>query len=93
MEDVNGADEDGCEEGLFPTDFEAVKNEFANEESCAVVLLRHVYELASSVPPGCQVTLILDCDHATSVLGPEATFSGWPIEGTVVKSNRDNLYV
>ncbi|CAE7028304.1 AMC9 [Symbiodinium natans] len=74
-------DPEGLDEAILPTDFQ----EGPDSGTC-VVTCAELHDILGSAPAGSAVTLLMDCDHATSVVDISGTTSGELIEGVQVKN-------
>lgn len=81
VDDVDGYHDDGLDEAILPTDFaEGVDGDFS------VIVTSDIHDALMSVPEDCSVTVVMDCDHATSVIDVSGTLDGRLVKGVKLQT-------
>ena len=77
VEHIEHSNEEGLDEAILPTDFQ----EDSISNGPCVIECRELHDILASAPQGCSVTMLMDCDHATTCAGVSGTVSGNLIGG------------
>mmetsp|Transcript_143130 Transcript_143130/g.363278 ORF Transcript_143130/g.363278 Transcript_143130/m.363278 type:complete len:978 (-) Transcript_143130:1442-4375(-) len=81
VDDVDGYHDEGLDEAILPTDFaDGVGGDFS------VIVLSDIHDALMSAPQDCTVTIVMDCDHATSLVDVSGTVDGGLVKGLKLNS-------
>jgi len=76
VDDLDGYQDEGYDEAILPTDFvEGMAGE------CSVILTADLADILTNVPPNCSLTVIMDCDHSSTVVDSSGTLEGDLVPG------------
>ncbi|CAK0905773.1 unnamed protein product, partial [Prorocentrum cordatum] len=76
VDDLEGYEDEGYEEAILPTDFvDGCDGDYS------VVTNSDIHDILMSIPPDCSATVLMDCDHATSVIDVTGTLDGQLVNG------------
>eukprot|EP00928_Gymnodinium_smaydae_P026090 TRINITY_DN20589_c0_g1_i4.p1 TRINITY_DN20589_c0_g1~~TRINITY_DN20589_c0_g1_i4.p1 ORF type:complete len:522 (-),score=85.14 TRINITY_DN20589_c0_g1_i4:301-1866(-) len=71
--------QDGYDEAILPTDFAYGCDNQGDEMS--IILVGDIHDILMRIPSGCSLTVVMDCDHATSVVDVAGTLDGRLVAG------------
>jgi len=76
VDDMDGYQDEGLDEAILPTDFVDGRG-----GDYTVIVTDDIHDILMGIPPNCQVTVLMDCDHATSVVDVSGTLDGGLVNG------------
>eukprot|EP00747_Dinoflagellata_sp_TGD_P166501 gnl/TRDRNA2_/TRDRNA2_189378_c0_seq1.p1 gnl/TRDRNA2_/TRDRNA2_189378_c0~~gnl/TRDRNA2_/TRDRNA2_189378_c0_seq1.p1 ORF type:complete len:491 (+),score=91.35 gnl/TRDRNA2_/TRDRNA2_189378_c0_seq1:41-1474(+) len=76
VDDMNGYQDEGYHEAILPTDFVD-----GRDGDYAVIVTDDIHDILMGIPPNVAVTVLMDCDHATSVVDVAGTLEGNLVQG------------
>lgn len=81
VDDLDGYQDEGYDEAILPTDFvEGMAGE------CSVILTADLADILTNVPPNCSLTVVMDCDHSSTVVDTSGTLEGDLVPGLKLQS-------
>jgi len=81
VDDVQSYQDEGLEEAVLPTDFI-----HGCDGDYAVILTSDIHDILMGVPRNCSATVLMDCDHATTVVDIAGTLDGKLVSGLRLSS-------
>jgi len=81
VDDMDGYQNEGYDEAILPTDFVD-----GRDGDYAVIVADDIHDILMGVPPNCAVTVLMDCDHATSVVDVAGTIDGGLVNGLLYQT-------
>jgi len=76
VDDIDSMPDEGLEEAVLPTDF---------QEGCgseySVIVCSEIHDVLAGIPSNSSVTVLMDCDHATSIADVSGTVDGQLLSG------------
>jgi hypothetical protein len=76
VDDMDGYQDEGYDEAILPTDFVD-----GRDGDYSVIVTGDVHDILLGVAPNCSATVLMDCDHATSVIDVSGTLDGQLVNG------------
>jgi len=76
VDDMDGYQDEGYDEAILPTDFVD-----GRDGDYTVIVTDDIHDVLMGVPQNCAVTVVMDCDHATSVIDVSGTLDGKLVDG------------
>lgn len=76
VDDVDTMPDEGLDEAVLPTDYQEGPG-----HDITVIVGSEIHDLLAGVPPQSSVTIVMDCDHATSIADVTGTLNGELIAG------------
>ncbi|CAK9076633.1 unnamed protein product [Durusdinium trenchii] len=76
VDDVDHLPDDGLDEAILPTDYQDGPG-----NDITVIVGTEIHDLLGGVPHHASVTIVMDCDHATSITDVSGTLNGELIAG------------
>lgn len=76
VDDMNGYHDEGYDEAILPTDFVD-----GREGDYSVIVTDDIHDILMSVPSSCTVVVLMDSDHASSILDVSGTLDGELMNG------------
>jgi len=76
VDDMDGYPDEGFLEAILPTDFIDGRN-----GDYTVIVTDDIHDVLMGVPQNCAVTVVMDCDHATSLIDVSGTLDGKLVDG------------
>jgi len=76
VDDTEGYQDEGYDEAILPSDFvDGVDGDYA------VIVTNDIHDILMGIPRSCAATVLMDCDHATSVIDVSGTLDGKTVGG------------
>eukprot|EP00930_Biecheleria_cincta_P034959 TRINITY_DN24094_c0_g1_i1.p1 TRINITY_DN24094_c0_g1~~TRINITY_DN24094_c0_g1_i1.p1 ORF type:complete len:560 (-),score=96.22 TRINITY_DN24094_c0_g1_i1:109-1767(-) len=76
VDDMDGFQDEGYDEAILPTDFVD-----GREGDYSVIITNDIHDILLGVPQNVAVTVLMDCDHATSLIDVGGTLDGSLVSG------------
>jgi len=76
VDDMDGYQDEGYDEAILPTDFVE-----GRDGDYAVIVADDIHDILLGTPAGCSCVVLMDCDHATSVVDVSGTVDGSLVRG------------
>lgn len=76
VDDMDGYQDEGFDEAILPTDFVD-----GRDGEYTVIVADDIHDILMGIPNNCSVTVVMDCDHATSVVDVAGTLDGGLVSG------------
>eukprot|EP00931_Biecheleriopsis_adriatica_P055785 TRINITY_DN33054_c0_g1_i1.p1 TRINITY_DN33054_c0_g1~~TRINITY_DN33054_c0_g1_i1.p1 ORF type:complete len:634 (+),score=111.93 TRINITY_DN33054_c0_g1_i1:93-1904(+) len=76
VDDMDGFQDEGYDEAILPTDFVD-----GREGDYSVIVTNDIHDILLGVPANVVVTVLMDCDHATSLIDVGGTMDGSLVNG------------
>lgn len=76
VDDMDGYEGDGYDEAILPTDFVE-----GRDGDMAVIVTDDIHDILMGIPPQAHCMVIMDCDHATSVIDVSGTLDEKLVRG------------
>lgn len=76
VDDMDGYQDEGFDEAILPTDFVD-----GRDGDYTVIVTDDIHDILMGIPPNCACTVLMDCDHATSVIDVSGTLDGGLVQG------------
>lgn len=71
VDDMDGYHDEGYDEAILPTDFMD-----GRDGDFTVIVASDIHDVLMGIPPNVAATVLMDCDHATSVIDVSGTLDG-----------------
>eukprot|EP00929_Paragymnodinium_shiwhaense_P091906 TRINITY_DN51799_c0_g2_i1.p1 TRINITY_DN51799_c0_g2~~TRINITY_DN51799_c0_g2_i1.p1 ORF type:complete len:466 (-),score=129.32 TRINITY_DN51799_c0_g2_i1:110-1507(-) len=82
VDDMDGYHDEGFDEAILPTDFVD-----GRDGDYSVIVSDDIHDILMGIPPNCVATVVMDCDHSTSLIDVSGT-----VDGTLVKGLKMNTF-
>jgi len=79
VDDTSETRFEGFDEAILPTDFQIGRD----DGDCAVIAVDELHDILMGIPPNCSATMLMDCNHATSLVDVAGTLDGQLLAGLV----------
>lgn len=76
VDDMEGHADEGYDEAILPTDFVE-----GRDGGYSVIVAADIHDVLMGTPQFCTVTVLMDCDHATSIIDVAGTLDGQLVGG------------
>mmetsp|Transcript_67432 Transcript_67432/g.161763 ORF Transcript_67432/g.161763 Transcript_67432/m.161763 type:complete len:580 (+) Transcript_67432:54-1793(+) len=76
VDDMDGYQDEGYDEAILPTDFVD-----GRDGDYGVIVTDDIHDILLGIPQGCSCTVLMDCDHATSLIDVAGTLNGALVDG------------
>eukprot|EP00397_Hematodinium_sp_SG-2012_P007041 GEMP01007081.1.p1 GENE.GEMP01007081.1~~GEMP01007081.1.p1 ORF type:complete len:855 (+),score=166.04 GEMP01007081.1:176-2740(+) len=81
VDDLDGYQDEGYDEAILPTDFMD-----GRDGDCTVVVTENLQDAFTNVPKGCSLTVLMDCDHSSTIVDVSGTLDGDLVQGLKYQS-------